>query len=76
MDTYSNYNQILMYSADEENTYFIMDRGLYCYKMMSFGLKNVGATYQWLVNKMFADLIGKTVEVYAEVIFCQKHESR
>ena len=31
---------------------------------MSFGLKNAGATYQHLINKMFQDLLGKTMEVY------------
>ena len=54
MDAYSGYNQIVMHPADEEHTSFITDRGLYCYKVMPFGLKNVGATYQRLVNKMFA----------------------
>ena len=33
---------------------------------MSFGLKNTGATYQRLVNMMFKDLIGKSMEVYVE----------
>ena len=31
---------------------------------MPFGLKNVGATYQWFVNKMFTQQIGRNVEVY------------
>ena len=33
---------------------------------MPFGLKNTGATYQKLVNGMFRDLIGKSVEVYID----------
>ena len=33
---------------------------------MPFGLKNAGATYQRLVNKIFADKIGKTMEVYVD----------
>lgn len=33
---------------------------------MSFGLKNVGATYQRLVNMMFFDLIDKIMEVYVD----------
>lgn len=65
MDAYLSYNQILMYLANKD-TFFIMDSGLYCYKMMPFGLKNAGATYQRLVNKMFANLIGKTMEVYVD----------
>ncbi|KAL5580701.1 hypothetical protein UlMin_013143 [Ulmus minor] len=40
--------------------------GLYCYKVMPFGLKNAGATYQRLVNKMFKDQIGKTMKVYVD----------
>ena len=57
-----------MYKPDEEHTSFIIDRGLYYYKAMSFGLKNAGATYQRLVNMMFKDLIGKSMEVYKDDI--------
>jgi hypothetical protein len=66
MDAFSGYNQIHMDEIDQEKTSFITDRGLYCYKMMSFGLKNAGATYQRLVNKMFRDQIGRNVEVYVD----------
>ncbi|KAI5317776.1 hypothetical protein L3X38_037483 [Prunus dulcis] len=66
MDAYSGYNQILMHPEDQAHTSFIMDRGLYCYKVMPFGLKNAGATYQRLVNHLFAPLIGNTIEVYVD----------
>jgi hypothetical protein len=66
MDAFSGYNQIHMNEIDQEKTSFITDRGLYCYKMMPFGLKNAGATYQMLVNKMFRDQIGRNVEVYVD----------
>ena len=33
---------------------------------MSFGLRNAGATYQHLVNAMFKNLIGDTMEVYID----------
>ncbi|KAM2757035.1 hypothetical protein PS2_018827 [Malus domestica] len=33
---------------------------------MPFGLKNAGATYQRLVNSMFAEQIGKSMEVYVD----------
>ena len=53
IDAFSGYNQILIHPEDQEKTSFITDRGLYCYKVTPFGLKNVGATYQRLMNKMF-----------------------
>ena len=45
MDAFSRYNQIKMDEEDQEKTAFITSQGLYCYKVMSFGLKNAGATY-------------------------------
>ena len=33
---------------------------------MPFGLKNAGATYQRLVNKMFSKKIGKNKKVYVD----------
>ena len=66
MDAYAEYNQISIYEPNKEHTSFIIDCELYCYKVMSFSLKNAGATYQRLVNMMFKDLIGKTMEVYVD----------
>ena len=54
MDAFSGYNQIRMHEIDQEKTSFVTSQGLFCYKVMSFGLKNAGATYQRLMNKMFA----------------------
>lgn len=66
MDAYSGYKQILMHSPDQEHTYFVTDKGMYCYNVMSFGLKNARATYQRLVNRMFAENIGVNMEVYID----------
>ncbi|KAI5343733.1 hypothetical protein L3X38_011609 [Prunus dulcis] len=66
MDAYSSYNQIFMHPPDSEHTAFITDKGLYCYNVMPFGLKNAGATYQRLVNKIFAGYIGNIMEVYVD----------
>ncbi|CAL8993981.1 unnamed protein product [Prunus brigantina] len=63
IDAYSGYNQIMMHEDDRAKTSFIIERGTYCYKVMPFGLKNAGATYQRLVNKIFKEQIGKTMEV-------------
>ena len=45
MDGFSGYNQIKMAPEDIEKTTFITLWGTFCYKVMSFGLKNAGATY-------------------------------
>lgn len=66
MDVLSGYNQILMYPNDQEKTTFIIERDIFCYKVMPFSLKNIDATYQWLVNKMFVDYLSDTMEVYID----------
>ena len=66
MDDFSRYNQKKMKEADQEKTSFIISQGLFYYKVMHFGLKNVGATYQRLVNHMFRPQIGQNVEVYVD----------
>ena len=55
-----------MHVADEEHTSFRTDKGVYCYKVLPFGLKNSGATYQRLVNRMFKGQIGQNMEVYVD----------
>ena len=62
------YHQIPMTPAEEEKIAFITPHELYCYKIMPFGLKNVDATYQRLMTKIFKPLVGRTVEVYIDDI--------
>ena len=66
MDAFSDYNQISMDPDDQEKTSFVTGQGTYCYRVMPFGLKNAGATYQRLVNKMFQKQIGASIEVYVD----------
>jgi len=66
MDAFSGYHQTPLCLEDQEKTSFITDRSLHCYKVMSFGLKNAGATYQQLVNKLFEPLIAQTMELYVD----------
>jgi hypothetical protein len=53
-----------MAHSDQEKTAFITPKGVYCYRVMPFGLKNAGATYQRMVTGMFGRVIGNTVEAY------------
>nr|XP_025692782.1 uncharacterized protein LOC112795043 [Arachis hypogaea] len=64
MDAYSGNNQILMHPSYQSKTTFITKFGNYCYKIMPFGLKNAGATYQRLMDKVFANQISRNMEVY------------
>lgn len=51
---------------DQDKVSFITSSGTYCYRVMPFGLKNAGATYQRLVDKMFRNLIGRNMEIYVD----------
>ena len=66
MDAFSGYNQISIDPNDQVNTSFVTSQGTYCYRVMPFGLKNAGATYQRLVSKMFQKKIGASMEVYID----------
>nr|GEV25117.1 reverse transcriptase domain-containing protein [Tanacetum cinerariifolium] len=54
------------YHEDEEKTAFITSQGIFCYTKMPFGLRNVGATYQCLVDKAFHKQIGRNLKVYVD----------
>ena len=68
LDAYSGYNQISMNPRDEPHTAFITSTGTFCYKVMPFGLKNAGATFQRLVDKVLRNLLGGTVSAYVDDI--------
>jgi len=64
MDGFSR--QIKMAPEDIEKTTFITLWGTFCYKVMSFGLKNAGATYQRTMVTLFHDMMHKEIEVYVD----------
>ena len=66
MDRFSSYNQIKMAPEDMEKTMFVTLWGTFCYKAMSFGLKNVGVTYQRAMVALFHDMMHKGIEVYID----------
>jgi len=63
---FSGYNQIKMAVVDMEKTTFITLWGTFCYKVMPFGLKNVGAPYQRVMVALFHDMMHKEIEVYVD----------
>ena len=65
-DGFSGYNQILMVLEDMEKISFITEWGTYCYRVMSFRLKNAGATHQRTATTLFHDMIHRDVEVYVD----------
>ncbi|GJX64238.1 reverse transcriptase domain-containing protein [Tanacetum coccineum] len=66
LDAYKGYHQIQMAKRDEEKTAFFIREGVFCYKRLPFGLKDAGATYQKLVDKVFSDQIGHNLEVHVD----------
>ncbi|RDY02358.1 Retrovirus-related Pol polyprotein from transposon 17.6, partial [Mucuna pruriens] len=75
MDAYSCYNQIQMHPSDEEKTTFIIEEGVFCYKVMPFGLKNAGVTYQRLMDRVFEKTIRVDVEVYVDVMVVKSEKA-
>ena len=66
MDGSPRYNQIRMAPEDEELIAFRTPKGIYCYKVMPFGLKNAGATYQRAMQLIFDDILHKIVQCYVD----------
>jgi len=76
MDCTAGYNQILMAPEDQEATTFRTPKCIFCYKVMPFGLKNTGATYQRAMQPIFDDILHKKVECYVDdlVVKSKKRE--
>ena len=66
MDGFAGYNQIMMVVIDKMKTSFTTEWGVYCYLVMPFGLKNIGATYQRMSTVLLRDMIHKKIEVYVD----------
>ena len=66
LDTFQGYHQIPLALDDQEKTSFVTPVGNYHYKVMPFGLKNAGSTYQRMMTKMLEAQMGKNIEVYID----------
>lgn len=76
MNAYSGYNQVKMCKEDEEKTTFTTEMGTFCYIVMPFGLKNAGATFQRLVDKVFKEQAGKSIEAYVDDILVKSKSEK
>jgi hypothetical protein len=74
LDAYKGYHQIQMAKEDEDKTSFFTSKGIFCYKKMPFGLKNAGATYQRLVDKVFHKQLGRNLEAYVDDLVIKSRE--
>jgi hypothetical protein len=77
LDAYSGYNQIKLKKEDQEKIAFITPYGVFCYQVTPFGRKNVGATYQRMMQNFLGSQIGRNIQVYIDdmVITTRKEES-
>jgi hypothetical protein len=68
MDGNAGYNQIFMAKEDIHKTAFRCPGhvGLFEWIVMTFGLKNAGATYQRAMNFIFHEYISALVEIYID----------
>ena len=66
LDAFQGYHQIPLAADDQEKTAFVTPVGNYHYKVMPFGLKNTGSTYQRMMTRMFELQMGKSIEVYID----------
>ena len=66
LDAFQGYHQIPLTLDDQEKTAFVNPIGNYHYKVMPFGLKNAGSTYQRMMTKMFKPQLGKNIEGYRD----------
>ena len=64
LDAFQRYHQIPLAANDQEKTAFVTLIGNYHYKVMHFGLKNAGSTYQRMMTRMFELQLNKSIEIY------------
>jgi hypothetical protein len=74
LNCYSGYHQIALNPDDQDKKAFITPNKIYYYKLMTFGLKNVGATYQKVIQKCLKSQIGKNVEAYIDDVVVKTTE--
>ncbi|KAL0451934.1 UNVERIFIED_CONTAM: hypothetical protein Slati_1171500 [Sesamum latifolium] len=75
MDASQGHHQIMLALEDHKRVSFITSDGTFCYVAMPFRLKNAGATYQRLVDKIFRPQLGRNMEVYVDDMLVKSKEA-
>ena len=66
LDAFQGYHEIPLALDNQEKTAFVIPTRNCHYKVMHFGLKNVGSTYQRMITRKFEPQLGKSIEVYID----------
>ena len=66
LDAFLGYHQIPLALGDQEKTAFVTSTGNYHYKVMPFGFKNTGSTYQRMMTRIFKPQLSKSIEIYID----------
>ena len=66
LDAFQGYHQIPLALDNQEKTAFVTPIGNYHYKVIPFGLKNAGSTYQRMMTRMFESQLEKNIEIYID----------
>jgi hypothetical protein len=74
LDAYSSFHQNRMAKEDRRHIAFVTVVGLYCYVVMSYGLRNTLPTFVRAMSKTFGDLIRDKVEIYVDDIVVKTKE--
>lgn len=74
LDSYSGYNQVTVQYEDRHKMTFTTKWGTFSYRRMSFGLINVGSTFQSAMDIAFKEIIGKCIIIYMDdlTVFSKK----
>ena len=62
LDSFQGYHQIPLALDDQEKTDFVTPVGNYHYKVMPFGFKNAGSTYQRMMTRIFESQLRKNMK--------------
>ena len=66
LDGFSRYNQVRMHPKDQVKTTFVTEWGVFVVVVMMFGLKTTPATFQRVIQKIFAMYIPAFMQVFLD----------